>query len=124
MVWADKSRVGLAQGAVGHRFVATRVEAAAARWDHGRRNRSRYAGQIVRAVRMARDQFLRIGMARIIEAIRRRTELDRLPGIHDADLVAELGNDAEIVSNEKHGDAKLVSQALQEFQNLQLSRNV
>src|SRR5438105_2163969 len=50
--------------------------------------------------------------------------LHRLAGVHDRGLVAQLGDDAEIVRDEQHREPELAGERSQESQNLQLRGHV
>ena len=50
--------------------------------------------------------------------------LDRLAGVHDHHLVAELGDDAEVVGDEEHRQAESVGEVAEEAEDLQLRGDV
>ena len=55
---------------------------------------------------------------------RRRRPLDDVAGVHDDDLVAGLGDDAEIVRDEQQRHAELASQPRQQLEDLRLDGDV
>ena len=73
---------------------------------------------------MTGEQRARVRMSWRRENAARRSGLDALPGIDDADIVAQLGDDAEIVRDEQHRQAELAHQIAQQFENLPLRRDV
>ena len=70
------------------------------------------------------QQGLGIGMGRSIEDLRHRPQLDHPPGIHHRELVAHLGDDAEIVGDEDQSEAMLALQVAQQVQVLRLDRQI
>ena len=76
------------------------------------------------AVRMAGEQRPRVGMARRREERGGRSGLDGLPGIDDADFVAELGDDPEIMRHEQHRQPELLCQLAQQDEDLLLRGDV
>ena len=54
----------------------------------------------------------------------RRRVLDDLPGVHDDDVVAGLGDDAEIVRDEQQRHAELAAQPRQQLEDLRLDGDV
>ena len=70
------------------------------------------------------EQRLGIGVGGRIEDLRHRSRLDHPPGIHHRELVAHLGDDAEIVGDEDQGEAVLPLQVAQQLQVLRLDRQV
>ena len=78
----------------------------------------------VGAVGMAGEQRARVGMRRRLEDRLHRAGLDRLAGIDDAEIVAQFGDDAEIVRHEQQRDAELRDQLAQQQQDLVLRRDV
>ena len=103
---------------------AARREPAAGRRRERRRHRARNADERGRAVGMAGEQRARVGMRRRVEDRQHRARLDRLAGIDDAEIVAQLGDDAEIVGHEQQRDAELAHQLAQQQQDLVLGRDV
>ena len=63
-------------------------------------------------------------MARAGEEAVGRRGLHLLPGIHDADAVADLVGGAEVVRGEEHGHAALPRELTQQLQDLRLDRDV
>ena len=99
-------------------------EAAAGRGAERRRHQAWDARERVRAVGMAGQQRPRVGMARIGQHLGRGPGLHGLPGVHHGDGIAELGDDAEVVRHEQHGDAEFLGERFQELQDLQLRRDI
>ena len=73
---------------------------------------------------MAGQQRPRVGMARIGQHLGRRPGFHGLAGVHDGDGIAELGDDAEVVRHEQHGDAEFLGERFQQLQDLQLRGDV
>ena len=72
---------------------------------------------------MAGEQGARVGMRGLAQHGIDRARLDRLAGIDDAEIVAQLGHDAEVVRDEQQRDAELAYQAAQQAQDLMLRRD-
>ena len=77
-----------------------------------------------RELRDRAQQPFRILMLRIIENIVRRAVFDNLAGVHDGDLVAHIGNDAQIVCDHDDRHADLVLQIHHQFEDLRLDRHI
>ena len=71
-----------------------------------------------------REQAGGVGMAGTGPAPRRPAPFDDPPGIHDHDLVAQLGDDAEIVGDEQDGQAEVALQRSQQVEDLRLNGDV
>ena len=90
-----------------------------------RRHRAGDADERLRAVGMAGQQRRACRDATASSRIAPHgAGLDGLAGIDDADVVAELGDDAEVVGDEQHRDAELGDQLAQQQQDLLLRRDV
>ena len=70
------------------------------------------------------QQRLGIGMARVAEQFLGVGLLNQLADVHDSDLVRNVLNDAQIVSDKQIGQVELPLQVLQEVENLRLDRHV
>ena len=70
------------------------------------------------------EQRLGVGMVRRVEDLRHRSRLDDPSGIHHRELVAHLGDDAEIVGDEDQREAVLALQVAQQVEVLRLDRQV
>ena len=103
---------------------AARGEAAAWRRAERRRHQAGDAGEGIGAVGMAGKQRPRVGVAGVGQHLRGGSGLHRLARIHDRDGVAELGDDAEVVRHEQHGDAEFLGERFQQLQDLQLRRDI
>ena len=79
---------------------------------------------VLRAVGVAGQQRLRIGMARIGQNLSGGARLHGLAGVHDGGGIAELGYDAEVMRHEQHGDAEFLGERFQELEDLQLRRHI
>ena len=77
-----------------------------------------------RPARRRRQQPRRIGMMRAREERARRALLDDAPGIHHRYLLAHLGDDTEIVSDEQDRQPELFLQRFEKRQDLRLDRHV
>ena len=73
---------------------------------------------------MTGEQGPCVGMRRCIENCLHLARFHRLAGIDDAKVVAQLGDDAEIVGDEQQGDSELGDQLAQQKQDLVLRRDV
>ncbi len=114
----------LAQGAGRPREAAARREAAAGLGAQRRRHRTRNAGERLRPVRVTGQERPRVGVARVGDDRPGASALDRLPGIDHAEIVAELGDDAEVVSHEQHREIELGNEVAQQIEDLLLRRHV
>ena len=76
------------------------------------------------ALRLGREQHLRVVVLRLREDARDRPLLDHLAGAHDVDAVGEAADDAEVVGDEDHRHAEPRLQALQKLQDLRLDGHV
>ena len=63
-------------------------------------------------------------MRRRVEDRQHRARLDRLAGIDDAEIVAQFGDDAEVVGHEQQRNAELAHQLAQQQQDLVLGRDI
>ena len=63
-------------------------------------------------------------MAGRAEDLADRTVLDRLAGVHDHDVIAHLGHDAQIVGDEDQPDAGVVLEIFQQIEILRLNRDI
>ena len=71
-----------------------------------------------------REQAGGVGMAGMAQHLGDRPLFDDAPGVDDHDLVAQLGDDAEIMGDEQDGQAEVVPQRSQEVENLRLNGDV
>ena len=74
--------------------------------------------------RRAVAQQLGVGMHRLVQHLAVTPLLDDPPEIHDAEPVAEMADDAEVVRDEQERQAASRAQAFQEPQDLRLHRDV
>ena len=65
-----------------------------------------------------------VGMARGVDHLAHRPDLDDAPGIHHRDTVRGLGDHAHVVGDEHHRRAALGAEALEERDDLRLDRDV
>src|SRR5260370_41986487 len=80
----------------------------AARFDpQRRRHDTRYADETCRPLGMAGEQCPRIRMARLSEHRSGTPALDGLSGVDDAQRIAKLRDDAEIVRDKQHRQTEL-----------------
>ena len=63
-------------------------------------------------------------MLRVVEKAARLSALDHPAGVHDDDLVRDLGDDAEVVRDQDHGGVELVLQPVDQLDDLRLDRDV
>src|SRR3546814_8217609 len=60
----------------------------------------------------------------IVENLGGSADFEQSPGLHDADDVADLANNRQIVGNEEIGQAQFSLQLVEERQNLRLHRDI
>ena len=111
-------------GAGGARRGAARREAATGQRAERRGYGTGDTDEAGAAFRMAGQQRLRVRVQRTVEQRGRGAGFHRLPGIDDGDIVAELGDDAEVVGDEEHRNAEIVHQLPQQPQDLLLGGDV
>ena len=70
------------------------------------------------------EQAPRVGHLRVVEELARLGLLDDPAGVHDDDLVGDVGDDAEIVRDQDHRRVELVLQAADQLDDLRLDRHV
>ena len=70
------------------------------------------------------EQTLGVRVLRAGEQRVDRRLLDDLPGVHDDDPVADLGDDAEVVGHEEHGHAEVALERAEQVEDLRLDRDV
>ena len=83
-------------------------------------------GDLARAAhgREGRQQPLRVRMLGPREHLGRRARLDDLPGVHDRDAVAGLGQHRQVVRDQDQGQAELAAQLLEQLEDLRLHHHV
>jgi hypothetical protein len=79
---------------------------------------------MVRRMRRGGEEFLGIGVLRVLENLADRASLDDLALGHHCHAVSNFAHDREVVGDEQHGHAIPALQALQEIKNLRLHRHV
>ena len=111
------------------RVRAARPELAALRQVDQRRRRAgdrvqprRPVGRSSRGIEP--EQPPRVGMLRVVEELPLRALLDDAAGVHDHDLVGDLGDDAEIVRDQDHRRVEVVLQPVDQLDDLRLDRHV
>src|SRR5499425_824582 len=117
---------GLGAAAV-HHFWTAWVERAA----RGRRRRIRRLavdrGEALAIVAEPRDRLQKrsgVGVRRRVVDLLDRPGLDHAPGVHHRDLIAHLGDDAEVVRDEDQREIVRALQVAQEIQVLGLDRHI
>src|SRR5215470_8989658 len=122
------AKLGRSFGAAAvHHFGTARVKRAA----RGRRRRIRRlpidGGQPLAAVAEPRNRFqerARVGMRRRVVDLLDRPGLDQAARVHHRDLVAHLGDDAEVVRDEDQGQVVRALQIAQQIQVLGLDGDI
>jgi hypothetical protein len=66
----------------------------------------------------------RVRVARPVDHVGDRADLDDAPGVHDRDAVGGLGDHAHVVRHQHHRGAVVAAQALQHLDDLRLDRHV
>ena len=115
----------LGGGATGVAAGAAGGEAAALQWkiSYGAGDGGQAGGAVV-GVGQGREQALGVGMQRLCEERVGGGLLDDAAGVHDDDLVRDLGDDGEVVADELDCGAGLVLELLQELEDAGLDGDV
>ena len=121
------SQLGLLEALL-ERVRAARPELAALRQVDQRRRRALDRVQLLRLrpvePRDRAEQAPGVRVLRVVEEVPLRAALDDPAGVHDEDLVGDLGDDAEVVRDQDHGRVEVVVQAVDQLEDLRLDRHV